>query len=215
MSTYTISGTPNDAHVAATTVTVSAAQGGQTVQQSVTITVSQVNDEPSASASAVGGTFTEDGSNVDLFSSPSVADGDSQATQTWDKIVMTITNVADAEEYIVIDGSECDITASATCVANTATNEGAAVVSLNSGTATLTWTADDCTIVDAEMVTLIDALAYKNDDQSPTAGNRVITITQLDDEGSTGGNHDASVSLSIASTVTVPVSYTHLRAHET
>ncbi|MFL2493822.1 MAG: beta strand repeat-containing protein, partial [Candidatus Thalassarchaeum sp.] len=203
VSTFTISGTPADANVGATTVTISGAQGGQTVQRSVTITVSEVNDEPTATASAVGGTFTEDGSNVDLFSSPSVGDGDSQVAQTWDKIVMTITNVADAEEYIVIDGSECDITASATCVANTATNEGAAVVSLNSGTATLTWTADDGTIVDAEMVALIDALAYKSDDQSPTNGNRVITITQLDDEGSTGGNHDNSVSLSLAATVTV------------
>ena len=67
----------------------------------------------------------------------------------------------------------------------------------------VTWTADDGTVDDSEMVILINALAYTNDDQSPTAGNRVITITQLDDEGSTGGNHDASVSLSIASTVTV------------
>jgi len=38
---------------------------------------------------------------------------------------------------------------------------------------------------------------------APPQAARVITITQLDDEGSTGGNHDASVSVTIAATTTV------------
>ena len=83
--------------------------------------------------------------------------------------MITITNVADEEEYLVIDGSDCDITAAATCVANTATNSGAAVVTLNSGTATVTWTADNGNeLSEAEMETLVNALAYKNTDTSPT-----------------------------------------------
>ena len=83
--------------------------------------------------------------------------------------MITITNVADEEEYLVIDGSDCDITAAATCVANTATNSGAAVVTLNSGTATVTWTADNGNeLSEAEMETLVNALAYKNTDASPT-----------------------------------------------
>ena len=202
--TATLAGTPLDAHVGANSVTIAGTQGGETVSRSYTITISEVNDEPTASASAVGGTFTEDGSDVSLYSSAAVGDGDSQVAQTWDKIVITITGVTDAEEYLVIDGTDCDITATASPPANcgnTATNAGAVAVTLASTTATVTWTADDGTVDDSEMVILINALAYTNDDQSPTAGNRVITITQLDDEGSTGGNHDASVSLSIASTV--------------
>ena len=205
-NTATITGTPADADVGTDTITITGTSAGDSTQISYTITTAQVNDEPTATASAGGGTYTEDGSNVVMFTSADVADSDSQVAQTWDKIVITITNVADDNEYLVIDGTDCDITAAATCSANTATNEGAAVVTLGGGlptTATVTWTADDGTVDDSEMEALINALAYKSDDQSPTAGARVITITQLDDEGDVGGNHDASVSLSLAATVTV------------
>ena len=119
--------------------------------------------------------------------------------------MITITNVADEEEYLVIDGSDCDITAAATCVANTATNSGAAVVTLNSGTATVTWTADNGNeLSEAEMETLVNALAYKNTDASPTvANNRVVTITTMKDSGGTANSGDDSVTVAIAATVTV------------
>ena len=154
-------------------------QGTDSVSQQVTITVSQINDEPTLTATGATGTFTEGGSNLALFSSADAGDSDSAATQTFEEITVTITNVADEEEYLVIDGSDCDITAAATCVANTATNSGAAVVALNSGTATVTWTADDGNeLSEAEMETLVNGLAYKNTDDAPTvSNNRVVTIT--------------------------------------
>ena len=67
---------------------------------------------------------------------------------------------------LVIDGSDCDITAAATCVANTATNSGAAVVTLNSGTATVNdgLLHNGNELSEAEMETLVNALAYKNND---------------------------------------------------
>jgi hypothetical protein len=78
-NTATITGTPQDSNVDAggTSITVTGTSGGESVSQSYTITVTEVNDEPTLTASAVGGTFTEDGSAVDLFSSPDAADGDS------------------------------------------------------------------------------------------------------------------------------------------
>ncbi|SVB99984.1 uncharacterized protein METZ01_LOCUS252838, partial [marine metagenome] len=204
--TATLVATPADANVGAHNVEIRVTDGTNVAGQPFTITVTEVNDEPTVSASAAGGTFTEGGSNVVMYTSGDVADGDSIATQTWSAITVTITNVADEEEYLVIDGSECDITAAATCVANTATNAGAAVVTLAGGlptTATVVWTADASSTTDAEMETLINAIAYKNDDDNPTAGARVITITTLKDEGGTANSGDDSVTVTIAATATV------------
>ena len=71
-------------------------------------------------------------------------------------------------------------------------------------TATITWTADAGGIAEAAMETLINALAYKNNENAPTvANNRVVTITTLQDNGGTGDGGDDSVTVSIAATVTV------------
>ena len=205
-STATITGTPLDAHVDAggTAITIQGVSGGDTVQASYTITVAEINDEPTLTATGATGTFTEGGSNFALFSSAAATDSDSQVVQTYEEIVITITNVEDTSEYIVIDGSDCIISAAATCVANTATNAGAAVVTLDSTTATLTWTGDGEGISEAAMETLINALAYKNTDDAPSvSNNRVVTITTLKDNGGTTGAGDDSVTVSIAATVTV------------
>ena len=70
-STATITGTPTDAHVTAgTAITVSGVSGGATVQASYTISVTQVNDEPTLTASAAGGTFT--GTAATLSFSPAL-----------------------------------------------------------------------------------------------------------------------------------------------
>ena len=110
VSTYTISGTPTDAQVAATTITINAAQGGTTAQQSLTITVTQVNDAPSLSVTVDGGTATEDGSAVDLYDSVTAADGDSVPTQSFTELLLTVTNVADTTEYLNVNGLACDLT---------------------------------------------------------------------------------------------------------
>ena len=121
------------------------------------------------------------------------------------ELKITITNVADsADEFIVIDGSDCDITTAATCQANTATNSGAAVVTMDGTTATITWTADAGGISEAAMETLINALAYKNTEDAPTvANNRVVTITTLQDNGGTSDSGDDDVTVTLAATVTV------------
>ncbi|MDG1536368.1 MAG: hypothetical protein P8Q45_04000, partial [Candidatus Thalassarchaeaceae archaeon] len=160
-STATITGTPLDAHVTAgTAITIQGVSGGETVQASYTISVTEVNDEPTLAATGASGTFTEGGSNFALFSSAAATDSDSQTTQAYEEIVITITNVEDEDEYLVIDGSDCDITTAATCVASTTTNSGAAVVTMDSTTATVTWTKG-AGISEALMETLINALAYK------------------------------------------------------
>ena len=98
-NTATITGTPLDAHVDAggTAITVQGVANGDTVQQSYTVTVTEVNDEPTLTATGATGTFTEGGSNLALFSSAAAADSDSQATQTFLSFVLTVTNVQDTE----------------------------------------------------------------------------------------------------------------------
>ena len=113
-NTATITGTPADSDVGTDVVTITGTSGGESTQIAYTITTSQVNDEPTVSASAAGGTYTEDGSNVVMYTSADVADSDSVPDQTWAAITVTITNVADTDEYLVIDGTDCDITTTAT-----------------------------------------------------------------------------------------------------
>ena len=205
-NTATITGTPTDAHVDAggTAITVQGVANGDTVQQSYTVTVTEVNDEPTLTATGVTDTFTEGGSNLVLFSSAAAGDSDSQATQTFLEFVLTVTNVQDDNEFLVIDGSDCDITASATCVANTDGSSMAAVVVLAGTTATVTVTADAGGIAEATLESILNAIAYKNTDASPTTGQtRVVTITTLQDNGGTANSGDDSVSVTIAATVTV------------
>ena len=194
-----------DARVGAHTCDITMSDGTSSTLDTYTITITEKNDEPTLTATGVTSTFTEGGSNLVLYSSADAADSDSQATQTFLSLKVTITNVADTgDEYIVIDGSDCLITGAATCQANTATNSGAAVVTMDGTTATITWTADAGGISEAAMETLINALAYKNNEDAPTvANNRVVTITTLQDNGGTGDGGDDSVTVSIAATVTV------------
>ncbi|MCP4512283.1 MAG: hypothetical protein GY826_38440, partial [Fuerstiella sp.] len=116
-----IAGNIVDSLVGAHTCDITMSDGTSSTLDTYTITITQKNDEPGLTATAVTGTFTEGGSNIVLYSSAAAVDNDATATQTYEQIVITITNVADAgDEYLVIDGSDCLITTAATCVANTA-----------------------------------------------------------------------------------------------
>ena len=194
-----------DARVGDHTCDITMSDGTSTTLDTYTITITGVNDEPTLSATGIGtGDFTEDGSDLSLFSSAAAADSDATVTQTYLKIIVTVTNIADTSEYLVIDGSDCLLGTAATCVANTATNSGAAVVTVADSTSTVTWTADAGGISEAAMETLINALAYTNTDQSPTdVADRVVTITTLQDSGGTDNSGDDSVTVALASTVNV------------
>ena len=85
-------------------------------------------------------------------------------------------------------------------VANTANMS--ASVAMSGSTATVTIDKLGVT-TPAAMQSLIDAMAYSNTDESPTAGNRAITITELRDTGATGGLDDNTGAPNIVSTITV------------
>ena len=72
-NTATITGTPGDADSGGT-ITIQGVAGGQTTQASYTITLTAVNDAPTLSATGVTSTYTEDDSNLVLFSSADADD---------------------------------------------------------------------------------------------------------------------------------------------
>ena len=115
-------------------------------------------------------------------------------------MTITITNVQDSAENIVFDGDTIPIS-----TADTGTTDGDAslpwVVTLDSTTATLAFDgAGSASFTTAELVAALDAATYTNTDQSPTAADRVITITHLADEGSDSSPHDRSAASGLPTT---------------
>jgi hypothetical protein len=180
---------------------------GLTVQSTVAVT--PVNDEPTLTATANGGgavTFIEDSSPgvvgsgpVDLFSTPHTSTVESGQTIT--QVVLTVTNVVDTTEYLNIGGTPVELTnhSEAITVGGAA---GTATVSVTAGTATITVTPST-TFSAANIDSLVDSLAYNNDDNTPTATTHTISVTSLTDSGSNIAPNDNTGSPSVSTIVTV------------
>ena len=158
-----------------------------------TLTVSAVNDAPTASATAINPTYTEGNAAVDLFSTVNVDTVESG--QTIKQIVLTVTNVTDgSNETISIDGSVVFLTNGD----NDTTGGGFDyIVTISGNTATITIDHSGASVVAVQ--NLIDGLSYQNTSQDPTAASRVVTLTSITDSG---GGTDTS-NPNITSTVNV------------
>ena len=137
---------------------------------------------------------------VDLFSSPSTSTG--EAGQTVTQVVLTVTNVADTTEYLTIGATAVDLVHGNLEVVNVGGAAGMATVSIVDGTATITVTPNP-TFTAAQVNTLVDNLAYSNDDNTPTATTHTISVTSLTDSGANGGGDDNTGSPSVSTIVTV------------
>jgi len=179
------------------TVNVTVTDGVATSNVAVaTINIAEVNDEPTLTATAVNPTFTEGGAAVDLFSG--VTADTIEAGQTFVSLTLTVTNVTDgADEILVVGGMNVALTNGNVV----ATPAGNATVTLAAGTATVV--VGPSTLSEAALQTLIDGLAYLNTSENPTDADRVVTITELVDSGSDTSPSDATLAPNIASTVNV------------
>ncbi|SFG42837.1 putative Ig domain-containing protein, partial [Neptunomonas qingdaonensis] len=158
-----------------------------------TINFSNVNDAPTLSATASNPTFTEGGSPVPLFSGSSA--DPIEAGQRFISFTVTVSNVLDgSEETLSLDGEDIELTHGE----SDDTDNFNYTVSVTGNTATLSFSGGSVTATQLE--SLINGMRYENDSESPSTGNRVITITELQDNG--GGSTDTA-SLDVASTVTV------------
>ncbi|MCK9635095.1 MAG: Ig-like domain-containing protein [Methylobacter tundripaludum] len=184
-------------------VTDAAGTGSNGAQTSTgvtsTVNVTAINDAPTLTAIAANPTFTEGGAAATLFSSAAVS-----AVESADNIgqlVLTVSNVTDgAAEILSIDGSSVALTHDNSVT--TASHSMTAGVSLSGNTATVTLSKAGG-ITAAQAQTLVNALAYSNSSDDPTAANRVVTLTSIKDTGGTSNGGVDSTSLSVASTVTV------------
>jgi len=165
---------------------------------SVNIDITAVNDEPTLTATGADPAFTEGDSAVSLFSS--AATSTVEAGQTFSGLSLTITNVSDGtSENLNIDGTSISLTDANS--GTTAGNSFSYAVSVSGTTATVTLTG--ATLSAADLQTLINGATYSNTSEDPGSNDRVVTITNLTDNGGTDNGGDDTAALSIASTVTV------------
>ncbi|MCK0070732.1 beta strand repeat-containing protein, partial [Kordiimonas laminariae] len=187
---------------AAATITVTANDGdgsGNVNLGTVNVNITGVNDAPTLTATGGNPTFVEGGAAQDLFNTVSASTIESGDTFT--SMTLTVTNVSDgANEILSFDGSDVALT-NGTMV-TTATNGLSVSVSVTGSTATVSFSGG--TLTSAQFQTLVDALTYRNTSDDPTsAGNRVVTITDISDSGGTANSGVDSATPNLASTVTV------------
>ncbi len=170
-----------------------------TASGSTTVSITNVNDAPTLTATGSNPTFTEDGGAQDLFNT--VTGSTIEAADRISAMTMTVTNVSDgASEILAFDGTDVALTNGNSVV--TATNGLTVNVSVTGSTATVSFTG--ATLSSAQFQTLVDSLTYRNASDNPTtSGNRVVTITGITDNGGTANGGSNSAAPNVQSTVSL------------
>ena len=215
--TYTITGTPAAVNAALAAVTYDSApnffgttsvgvtiddgangpQGSPNPTGSIDITVNSVNDAPTVAATANNPAYAAP--PVDLFSG--VTASTVESGQSIVQLVLTVTNISDTDESLVIDGDTVSLVDGTVSGAPTATLGVSYSVAVSGGTATITITITSPGLTGAQTGTLIDGLAYTNTVVSPGDPARVVTIVSLTDDGGNLLGGVATGTPGIASTV--------------
>ncbi|WP_369921082.1 DUF4347 domain-containing protein [Marinomonas polaris] len=164
----------------------------------VNINITEVNDEPTLTATPLNPTFTEGGADVTLFNNPNASTV--EAGQTIEQLTLTVSNISDLGNEFLTFGSVNIALQDNQSASHTSPAVFSYTVSLTGTTATVTINASDTAAVWQNYVPF---LKYKNTSEAPTEGNRVVTLTSITDSGSNTGANDNVADLSIASTVAV------------
>ncbi|NVK42951.1 MAG: DUF4347 domain-containing protein [Oceanospirillaceae bacterium] len=189
-----------DPSTLARTVAISVADGdgGISNTANVSVAIDGVNDAPTLTATGTDPTFTEGGSAADLFSGVSVSTV--EAGQTLAGLTLTVSNIANgSDEILNIDGTAIVLTHGTS--GTTTTNSLNYSVSVTGTTATVSLSGGNLSAAAAQ--TLVDSLSYQNNSQDPGTGNRVVTLTSIQDSGGTANGGSDTASLAVASTVTL------------
>ncbi|MEQ8473164.1 MAG: DUF4347 domain-containing protein, partial [Marinoscillum sp.] len=155
------------------------------------LTVNSVNDAPSTDLNGVAGgddasvSFTEEGSALDLMSSPTITDVDDT---TFPTLTITVSGVLDGdEEELVIDGSTLVLGSDNTI---SPTSGGSFDIGYVSGTGVITITLNGGgEMAEAALETLLDGITYDHtNDDDPQDGDRVLTISVSDGDDPSADN---------------------------
>ncbi|SUY77145.1 Uncharacterised protein [Comamonas testosteroni] len=193
--------TSTDPSTATRTVNVSVNDGrGGIGSSNVMVAVATVNDAPTGSVTASNPTFAMGGSAVTVFSSASVSAVES--SQNIILLSLTVSGLHDgSSEILSIDGSNVALSNG-----NSVTTSGnglSVTVSVSGGTATVSISSSGISASTAASV--INGISYRDSNGSPTAGNRVVTLTSVQDNGGTSNGGVDTTTLAVASTVSVAV----------
>jgi hypothetical protein len=167
---------------------------------STEVSITNVNDAPSLTATGQNPTYIEGNGAQDLFNAVTATTVETTNTANrFDALTLTVANVADGtSEILRLDGSDVALTDGNSVT--TATNGLTATVSVSGGTATVNFTG--ASLSEAQLQTLVDGLSYRNTSDNPTiGGNRVVTITRLTDTGGTANGGADSATPNLSSTV--------------
>ncbi|WP_370197071.1 beta strand repeat-containing protein, partial [Aurantimonas sp.] len=171
----TYANSSDDPSTSARTISIAVSDGSEvSATQTTTVNVTAVNDAPTLTATGATAPFTEGGSPIDLFSG--VAASTVEAGQTFSGLTLTVTNVTDGgSEILSVDGTSIGLANGSS--GTTTTNSLTFSISVAGGTATLTLSGG--TLSAAQLQTLVDALAYRNSSDDPTAGPRTVTLASV------------------------------------
>lgn len=167
---------------------------------SSTVSMINVNDAPTLTTTVLNPSFNEGDSAEDLFSDTYV--GTIESGQEIKKIVLTVRNMTDTTEILTIDNQGIALTHGIN--GTTPANSIAYQVSVSSNTATVTLSGSGgATFPVFSANNLVNGIKYANTSENPISGNRVVTLTSLQDSGGTENGGNDTTSLNYTSTVTV------------
>ncbi|MFJ5359274.1 DUF4347 domain-containing protein, partial [Pectobacterium sp. CHL-2024] len=174
--------------------TATTGNGTVTWDNIVTASLAAPTDNvPSIAGSATNPTYTENSTDVGLFTNVIANTNDSG--QTFTSATFTVTNVADSTEYLNINGVKVSLINGNSVTLGS--GYGSASVSLSAGTASISLSG--ATLSNADMGTLLSGMTYGNSSENPHTTARVVTLTQVTDSGASNN----STALAISSTVAV------------
>lgn len=135
--------------------------------------------------------YLENGPAVDLFQNVQASTQDDG--QSFTGLSLTVSKVTDgSHEQLSVNGQMISLIAGGGVL----TALGDYSVSVVDQTVTLT--LSNLARTDAQMNQLIDGMAYRNSSADPTAGPRVVTLTQLTDSGATSNTLPIAINATVS-----------------
>ncbi|NKE47732.1 DUF4347 domain-containing protein [Roseomonas frigidaquae] len=181
----TSSGTDNGGSFPVSIVATAAGFDVNTAMRSASamVTVEPADEVPTLVATGGTPDFVGGATDpVDLFSAVTASVVD--VGQVFTSLQFTVSGIVDANETIVIEGVDVLLAAGTTVLLpglGVSGGDAGVSVAVSNGTATIDVTG--LALDNTAMGSLVDALGYKNLTSNATIGDRVITVTQLVDDG--------------------------------
>jgi len=195
-------------NTAADTLTIKTDDGEtgiDTNAASVTVNITSINDEPTASATGDNSSAAGGGSAVSVFSSTAISAVDT--SEDIASVTFTVSGLVDTgNEKLNYDGTAIDLlTDTSGLYANTTTSGLISyAVAVSGSTATVTFKGPvEAAAANTVFQTALDGMTYENTLGAVTTGDRVFTLTEVKDAGGTANSGDDTLAASIASTITV------------